>query len=219
MEWKKESLSAAELERRQQEYLTAAMSMMKRSRPAAKESIPAPQVHTAEPEVTEPVREAAPEPEVPSAKVPAAEVTAAEVTAAEVREDVSAESSLTVEMTVQGNDEADRAPEDTSEYKEDSDKTEDDAPADEKYGVYTADELMNSEYRDDGLKKAAEILEEMTKNAEIMKKLADGDSDPDTTDFPDFSCDECEEEGDMFREEGTSEEEREQLPEQPEKDE
>ena len=38
MEWKKETLSAAELERRQQEYRNAALTMMKRSSEGAENS-------------------------------------------------------------------------------------------------------------------------------------------------------------------------------------
>jgi hypothetical protein len=68
-----------------------------------------------------------------------------------------------------------------------------------KYGVYTADEIKSGEYRDDGHRKAAEILGEMTRNTEMMKKLAEGEKDSDTTDFPDFSCGTNGEDEDSFR--------------------
>ncbi len=142
MEWKKEKIGAAELERRQREYMNAAMSMVKRSAPApAPEPVPEP-----EPEQTpvpEPVPETVPEPEpVPDEK-------------------------------------PDEEPADVPEKETET--------GNDKYGVYTADELLGDAPKDDGMKKAAEILEEMTRNAEMMRKLANESGDPDTTDFPDFS--------------------------------
>ena len=67
---------------------------------------------------------------------------------------------------------------------------EEEMEKDKNYGVYTADEVMQAKDGDTGLRKAAEILEEMTRNTAIMKKLAsDMEEDDGTTDFPDFSCD------------------------------
>ncbi|MCR4779587.1 MAG: hypothetical protein K5876_00680 [Ruminiclostridium sp.] len=156
MEWKKEKIGAAELERRQREYMNAAMSMVKRSAPVPEpEPEPEPEpVPTAEPVIMpepEPVHEPEPEPE----PEPAAEA----------------------------------GPE---------------AGESEKYGVYTADELLGDGEKDDGMKRAAEILEEMTRNTEMMRKLAEEGEDGGTTDFPEFSCG-TGGEGERFRdgEEGT----------------
>jgi hypothetical protein len=143
MEWKKEKIGAAELERRQREYMNAAMNMVKRSAPAAApEPEPVPESVPESVSVQEIVPEPAPAPEPESAPEP----------------------------------EPESEPEPEPE------------PGNDKYGVYTADELLRDTPKDDGMKKAADILEEMTRNAEIMRKLANEGSDPDTTDFPDFSC-------------------------------
>ncbi len=170
MDWKKENISASELDRREKEYMSAALAMMKQARPAV---MPEP---VREPAAAEPVVqavEAAP-PEVPEKPVIQAKVTA------EVTAEVTAGITTNVAVTA---DTAAETSEDTAEPQ-----TED--GADEKYGVYTAEELLNGEHRGDGLKKAAEILEEMTRSTEMMKRLAEGNEpgDDDTTDFPDFSC-------------------------------
>ena len=191
MEWKKEKISAAELERSRKEYMSAAMNMMKRSDTSARTGAPA--------ESTEPA--------------PAVEITqSAEITQA-------VEVTQTVDITPpEVTEPAEETPE-TSEPPETSETSEtpetpkipEAAPAAEgpsgpvpeeeckqaeelsgegdSYGVYTAEELLKADKSDDGLKKAAEILEEMTRNTAIMKRLAADSDDADTTDFPDFSCD------------------------------
>ena len=182
MEWKKEKISAAELERSRKEYMNAAMNMMKRSDTSARTGAPA--------ESTEPA--------------PAVEITqSAEITQA-------VEVTQTVDITPpEVTEPAEETPE-TSEPPE-TPKIPEAAPAAEgasgpvpeeeckqaeelpgegdSYGVYTAEELLKADKSDDGLKKAAEILEEMTRNTAIMKRLAADTDDADTTDFPDFSCD------------------------------
>ncbi len=192
MEWKKVQLSAAELERRRQEYLRDAMSMMKRSHSAAQKN------SVSQPEDTltaEVVRTAS----VQDIEDPAEE--AAEQVNVEVPDDKD---------TIAGPDKAEEVSEESFDKEQESDES-----ADEKYGVFTAGEIMNKEYKDEGLKKAAEILEEMTKNAEMMKKLANGDddSDGDTTDFPVFSCDGEEVEEGIFREDCSPEEDQPREPE------
>lgn len=207
MDWKKETMSAAELEKRQAEYMNAAISMMKRSSPsAAPSAVPsAPPaageagrngglsgaaVPSAE---SEPVKGEAKEPTV-KAEPEAAPVTPEPAEASEHdREPVPDEEPKPKETK-------EAVPEEAPETGEKADESGNNDP-DTKYGVYTADEIISGEYRDDGLRKAAEILEEMTRNTEMMKKLADGENDPDTTDFPDFSCKAEGEDGSSFREE------------------
>ena len=177
MDWKKETMSAAELEKRQKEYMSAALSMMKRS--------------SAAPE-PEPLAVSEPEPEVPA---DAPEV-AVEVQPVPDEEEPEPE--------IQ---EKEPEPEPGPETGSDTSGS----GTDKSYGVYTADELLSGEYHDDGLKKAAEILEEMTRNTAMMKKLADGDGgSSDTTDFPEFSCGTDGEEEDTFR--GSAEAEQEYVP-------
>ena len=192
MEWKKEQLSTAELERRRQEYLRAAMSMMKRSQP---------------PEQKNEAVERAPETDITvSASSDENRMIVPESGGIDLPEQNEEKNEEKYEEIHEENEET----EETSEEKQ-----ENEASADDKYGVYTADELMSGEYSGDGLKKAAEILEEMTKTAEMMKKIAnEEESDGDTTDFPDFSGDTDEEDEGIFREECTPEEDA--QPEQPE---
>ena len=197
MDWKKETISAAELEKRQKEYMSAAMSMMKRSSPERvpeRQQKPVPQPEPAP--QTEPEIKQGQEPEE---KAPAE--------APEPKEKASADAPDPEEKApAEAPEPKEKAPADTPEPEakpepEPAAGTETaDGGNDTSYGVYTADELLNGEYHGDGLKKAAEILEEMTRNTEMMKKLADGDGGgTDTTDFPDFSCESDGDGGDSFR--------------------
>lgn len=201
MDWKKETISASELEKRQKEYMNAAMSMMKRSsvraetvpaapsEPVKEAEPPAPVIAEAVEQVQETVQEASASPDTESIDVRQAEDPAAagieplpdEEPPAE-HSDISAEEEAPADAGTAGN--ADESGGDVSETK---------------YGVYTADEIKSGEYRDDGLRKAAEILEEMTRNTEMMKRLAEGEEDSGTTDFPDFSCGTDGEDEDSFR--------------------
>lgn len=162
MEWKKEKLSASELERRQREYMNEAMSMVRRSQAAP-----------------EPPAEPEPKPD----EVPVAEPAAA------VPEHI---------------DEPEPVAEPAAEPEPEPADAEKPAESDN-YGVYTADELLGAPAKNEGMKKAAEILEEMTRSTEFMRKLADGGEDAETTDFPKFE--DCTG-GDVFREEeGTEKDE------------
>ena len=130
MEWKKEKISEAELERRQKEYMSAAMIMVKRSHIQAQPDVPAPEPAAPEPEpvITEP------EPQ------PAETVT--EPSAPEETPDTEPEA----------DEETPADTENTAEQPE--------PQSNENYGVYTADELLNGNTGGEGLKKAAEILNE-----------------------------------------------------------
>ena len=201
MDWKKETISASELEKRQKEYMNAAMSMMKRSsvraetvpaapsEPVKEAEPPAPVIAEAVEQVQETVQEAVPADEPESDEIKQSEaVTVGDIEPVPDEEPPAGHSDRSAEEEV---------PEDavTAGNAEESD----DDSAETKYGVYTADEIKSGEYRDDGLRKAAEILEEMTRNTEMMKRLAEGEEDSGTTDFPDFSCGTDGEDEDSFR--------------------
>lgn len=177
MEWKKEKISASELERRQKEYMNAAMSMVKRSQ-------------TVTVTVTEPVPEPEPEPVIP--EPPEAVVIAG---SAEEKAPGPAEKPESPEESAPEPEPA------SGPDPEPENKPEPEPEESANYGVYTADELLNGEAEGAGLKKAAEILEEMTRSTEMMRKLAHDDDEPGTTDFPDFSCGtDSGDDGDCFRE-------------------
>ena len=201
MDWKKETISASELEKRQKEYMNAAMSMMKRSsvraetvpvapsEPVKEAEPPAPVIAEAVEQVQETVQEAVSSAEPESDEIKQSEaVTVGDIEPVPDEEPPAGHSDKLVE---------EEAPENavTTGNAEESD----DDSAETKYGVYTADEIKSGEYRDDGLRKAAEILEEMTRNTEMMKRLAEGEEDSGTTDFPDFSCGTDGEDEDSFR--------------------
>ena len=209
MDWKKEKISASELERRQKEYASAALAMMRSAHPATQKD-----VLPAGTEAESKAEEVLPENE------PVVEITAKAEIGAQITVTAPAENSAeddgvhepaemstdeaSAELSGSGGDTSgtgyettdSTAPEEVSavEPNDETDRTVpeehlDPEEKDDRYGVYTADELMSGDYSGDGLKKAAEILEEMTRNTKMMKELAESDSDPDTTDFPDFSCD------------------------------
>lgn len=217
MEWKKEKITASELERKQKEYMNAALSMMKRSGAAHRDIMPVPDE---EPHAVTSVRpEKKPDmhggtditpafDDAADAAEKAAETTAekAAATAADKAEEKAEDN-----MPAASDEKAEDAGETDAKTEEEPKQSEEDAGS-TKFGVYTADELISGEYKDDGLKKAAEILEEMTRNTAFMKKLADsgddsgdGENDPDTTDFPDFSCDFGDDDENSFRPEQCAE--------------
>ena len=184
MDWKKEKISTAELERRQKEYMNEALAMMKRSGSPPKPAFIAADEREPEAVTEQPVTEQAD-------------------AAASAETETGSDSELAeAETEDEGKEETEQEAAEPEEPGS-AGHAENTPGADESFGVYTADELKNSEYKSEGLKKAAEILEEMTKSTEMMKKLAEGDesSSSDTTDFPDFSSYAGEgESGDCFRE-------------------
>ena len=179
MEWKKENISSAELEKRQKEYMNAALSMMKKS--GAQHSLPTD--------------------EKPAGQQPAVAVTLTEEASdrlSDTNEVPQTDEEMPDEQPSAEQSSAEQSPAEQPSAEDESDDRTDDAQ-DDKYGVYTADEIMSGEYTGEGLKKAAEILEEMTRSTEMMKKLANSDDDPDTTDFPDFTGS-TPKDGEQFRE-------------------
>ena len=185
MDWKKEKISASELEKRQKEYMNEALAMMRKS--GSQHTIPVTPEKTAELPVNntggtlyaaEPKQTDEPDEEAKSG---------GENTANNTADVLSAPQELTEEASDRLSEQNvhDGAAEPGTAGTDDDDK----------YGVYTAEEVMSGEYSGEGLKKAAEILEEMTRSTMMKKKLAAGDDDPDTTDFPDFSGSESEDGG------------------------
>ena len=144
MEWSKSTISKAELEKKQREYIEAAMKMAKKAGNTAQE-----------------IRNT-PEP-----------VTKAEI-AKEIVEEVDDLSGLMAEIK-------EKAEEKTSEESVDEEKSieknETTEENDDKFGVFNAEELVtaieNGEVSGEGLKQAAEILEEMTRKTETMRKLVE----------------------------------------------
>ena len=176
MEWKKENISTSELEKRQKEYMNEALAMMKKS--SSPDPLPEPKPAEQKP------AEQQPDEQKPDDQPDAA---------AQFTEEASDKLS---EPTDVPKTDVNVPDEQTSDEQKRDEQITDDSG--DKYGVYTAEEIINSEYSGEGLRKAAEILEEMTRSTEMMKKLANSDNDPDTTDFPDFS-DSIPKDGERFR--------------------
>ena len=197
MDWKKEQISAAELERRQKEYMNAAMSMVKRSHTVEVITAkpPEPEPHEPEPEEAAAAQESVPE-KPGKADTPEKAEKSEEAEKPEEPADAAPETA------------EEKAPEIDEPVPDEEPQKDPGSGKDPNYGVYTAEELLSGEAEGAGLKKAAEILEEMTRSTEMMRKLANDDGDAGTTDFPDFSCDKGGKEGgDCFREEQEAPEE------------
>lgn len=158
MEWSRSNISAEELERRQREYIEAAMSM-------AKKAMPAPEpVHIVQP---------APEPAEEPEKMPEAELMEAEPEAMPQTETVPEpqpepepkppEEQIPAPLKEPGPEEKAEA----CEACEDDEKT--------KFGVFGKEELLeaaeNGTVSGEGLKRAAEILAEMSSKTETMRKI------------------------------------------------
>ena len=183
MDWKKETISPAEFERREREYISAAVAMMKRSTTPADDE--------------------------KAEKLPPADVNTEENPVEDVSEEKNEDKSEGAEENKDKDDstetDTEDSPKDIAEdaAEENPDKAGPTAESPGEFGVYTAGELTDPESGNEGLKKAAEILEEMTKNTAIMRKLVENSEsrDGDVTDFPDFSFRESGNGG--FRETGT----------------
>lgn len=198
MDWKKETLSSSELEKMQKEYLNRAIDMMNRRGGAS-----AQQTRKAAPKKPAPVLS---DDDGPTRADKASVIrTEASLSASVISSDTTgAETPRAVSSEQPASPGSDKTPAETAaQVPEKSHIFPAEDADDDKYGVYTADEVINTELKGEGLKKAAEILEEMTRSTEMMKKLAESgneDDASDTTDFPDFSCDLGEDEAsDSFR--------------------
>ena len=145
MEWSKSTISKAELEKKQREYMEAAMNMAKKAG-NTKQKNP-------ETEVKERIVE-------------------------EIVEEID-DLTETIEEIAEKAEEKQEKKEEINEEPVDiipeiEEKTDD---TDEKFGVFSAEELVtaieNGEVSGEGLKQAAEILEEMTRKTDVMRKLVE----------------------------------------------
>lgn len=147
MEWSKSTISKAELEKKQREYIEAAIKMAKKAGNAALGE------------------ETAPKP-----------VTKAEIVE-EIVEEIDDLTGVLEEIGEKAEETAEETVEAVEEIAEEAEDNCDKDDKDEKYGVFNADELVtaieNGEVSGEGLKQAAEILEEMTRKTETMRKLVE----------------------------------------------
>ena len=152
MEWSRSNISAEELERRQREYIEAAMSM-------AKKAMPAPEtVHIVQP---------APEPAEEAEKAPETELMEAEPEAmpqTETEPEPQPEQQIPAPLK---EPEPEEKAEACETCEDDGEKT--------KFGVFGKEELLeaaeNGTVSGEGLKRAAEILAEMSSKTETMRKI------------------------------------------------
>lgn len=156
MEWSRSNISAEELERRQREYIEAAMSMAKKAMP-----VPEP-VHIVQP---------APEPAEEPEKMPEAELMEAEPEAMPQTETVPEPQP---EPEPKPPEEQMPAPlKEPGQKAEACEACEDDEKT--KFGVFGKEELLeaaeNGTVSGEGLKRAAEILAEMSSKTETMRKI------------------------------------------------
>lgn len=144
MEWSRSSITAEEMERRQREYIEAAMSMAKK----AAVNTPAPEQKT---EITE-----------------------------EIVQNEAEEVAEVVEEAVQAEQETEEVTENVQEETEMAEPVEEIVETEEKdeekttFGVFDREELEaaaeNGTVSGEGLKRAAEILAEMTEKTEEMRR-------------------------------------------------
>ncbi len=144
MEWSKSTISKSELEKKQLEYMEAAMKMAKKAGNTLAEAEERP-------------------------------VTKEEIVE-EIVEEVDDLSGLIEEIKEKS--EAEKNPPEESIAEEiNEEKNEENEENDDKFGVFNAEELVtaieNGEVSGEGLKQAAEILEEMTRKTETMRKLVE----------------------------------------------
>lgn len=166
MEWSKTTISKAELERKQKEYIEAALGMAKRA-----VNVPSAETKTAEKAAI--VEELVEETDDLSGML----------------EEIGAEVETT-EEPVEIIEEKAEVPEEIAEPEEISEPAEEKAEEIEElpsnYGVFDTEQLMSAiesgEVSGEGLKQAAEILEEMTRKTDTMKKLIE---EQETEDFSD----------------------------------
>ena len=160
MEWSKTTISKAELERKQREYIEAALGMAKRA-----VNTPPSETKTAEKAAI--VEELVEETDDLS----------------DMLEEMGAEAETT-EEPIKITDEKAEEPEAIIEKAEEKAEEIEELPGN--YGVFDTEQLMsaieNGEVSGEGLKQAAEILEEMTRKTDTMKKLIEEQK---TEDFSD----------------------------------
>ena len=221
MEWKKDSISSAELERKQQEYIREAMEMLRRAKPDSTAHQPSAESPVQqENDVSEQAKEATGA--VEKTEAIGEETAEAAEEAEEIIESVEAIPEAAEEIT-ESAEEIPEAAEEITESAEEIPKSADEIPGSEeeitentkeapkkaettspeeaaeensgKYGVYSAEELINSAEADEELKTAAEMLAEMKSKTEYMRSLAEAAEEPlrQSKDFQQgqFVCPKC----------------------------
>ena len=215
MEWKKDSISASELERKQQEYIREAMEMLKRAKPSEENKPDKEEEKAIEADISETTEEndKSAEEISESADETAESIDDISETAEEAAESIddiseaaeeAAESIDDIsEMAEEATESAEKAAEISEEIPEtiaEDSEEEDTAPKEEteenggNYGVYSAKELINGADTEEGLKSAAEMLAELKSKTEIMRSLAEAaDPRPEKQDLPkgQFVCPKC----------------------------
>ncbi|MBQ8614320.1 MAG: hypothetical protein IJ416_08920 [Ruminiclostridium sp.] len=153
MEWSKSTISKSELEKKQREFMEQAVKMAQQAGYHSEEKeIPAVE-HTPEPVIEEEKAEAVAEEEI---------IEAVEEITEAVEEITEKAEELTEEITAEPDFFGEPAP----------DVPEEEEPT---FGVFDAEELSKAiesgEISGEGLKQAAEILEEMKNKTDMMKRL------------------------------------------------
>ena len=201
MEWKKDSISASELERKQQEYIREAMEMLKRAKPSVANKPDKEEEKAIEADISETTEEndKSAEEISESADETAESIDDISEAAEEVAESIDDISEMAEEIgesTEKTEEIAEEIPEEITE----SSQSEDTAPEEEteenggNYGVYSAEELINGAGEDEGLKSAAEMLAELKSKTEIMRSLVEAaDPSSEKQDLPkgQYVCPKC----------------------------
>lgn len=150
MEWSKSTISKSELEKKQREFMEQAVKMAQQAG-----------YHSEEKEI--PAVEHTPEPVIEEEN---AAVTAEETAAEEIMEEVEEITEKAEELTEEITEEPDFFGEPVPDAPEEEEPT---------FGVFDAEELSKAiesgEISGEGLKQAAEILEEMKNKTDMMKRL------------------------------------------------
>lgn len=152
MEWSKSSISNKELEKKQREFMEQAIKMAER---AGRTTAAAPKKSEAEPKL-------------PAVYEPESESEVFEGITEELTEELS-------ELSEEENDDLGVIPLDEEMAAEEPQAAEEAPKKPQNFGVFDTEQLMkaieNGEVSGDGLKQAAEILEEMSSKTAAMKKL------------------------------------------------
>ena len=164
MEWSKSTISKSELEKKQKEYMEAALNMAKKAGNTA--------VLTSSDKKEEIVEELV------------EEIDDLSETLEEIKEQAE---KITDEIIEEAAEDTASQPEEPAEHADVPEKA---GEKSENYGVFDTEELMNAiesgEVSGEGLKQAAEILEEMTRKTDTMKKLIE---EQETENFSDNGAD------------------------------
>ena len=168
MEWKKENTNSEELDRRQKEYIDAAIRMMKRAENMKNESCAAAEEKSAAEDISE-AKEEIPEAtySAPEAIVSDKEEKCEEQEAVADSSEETTEAEEAAEEIIGYDEEAAETAEAVTEENEREISEEEDTEGD--YGVYTAEEILSGE----GFKNAEKIIDEIKQQKNAMKKMTE----------------------------------------------